>query len=360
MTVFEIPKTCKAGVVVNEGSDFRVEIQEVSVPGPGPDEVLLKLNCTGLCMSDIHYMSNDCEIPLMSVAGVRCPGHEGAGIVVKVGENVKDWQLGDRAGIKPIWNTCGTCENCTDGKENYCQNLLNSGLHVNGTYQQYVVSPARYTTRIPDGVPDIVAGPIMCSATTMLTSLEQSQLKAGQWAVFIGGGGGVGIQGVQLAKAMGLKPIVVDTSAAKKELSLSMGAEAYIDFREVENVADEVKKIAGGVGAHGVFVVAPQGYKDAISYLGNRVGGKIMCIGIPPTNTVTIGADPLIYNAMNMHIMGSMTGTRETTDAALDYAKRGLLKQICEVRPLSQLPESVEQLRRGEIPGRIVIDFNQE
>jgi alcohol dehydrogenase, propanol-preferring len=81
-----------------------------------PDEVLIKLNCTGICMSDIHYMSNDVEIPLMSVFGVRCPGHEGAGVVVKLGENVKDWKLGDRAGIKPNWDTCHNCEMCLEGK----------------------------------------------------------------------------------------------------------------------------------------------------------------------------------------------------------------------------------------------------
>ena len=69
-----------------------------------------------------------------------------------------------------------------------------------GTYQQYLVSPAIYTSRIPDGVPDEVAGPIMCSASTMHRALIESGLKAGQWVVFPGGGGGVGIQGVQIAK----------------------------------------------------------------------------------------------------------------------------------------------------------------
>lgn len=137
-------------------------------------------------MSDIHYMSNDVEIPLMSVFGVRCPGHEGAGVVVKLGENVKDWKLGDRAGIKPNWDTCHNCEMCLEGKENYCDKLVCSGLQVNGTYQQYITSPARYTTRIPDGISDYVAAPIMCSASTMHSSLLESQLKPGQWAVFIG------------------------------------------------------------------------------------------------------------------------------------------------------------------------------
>lgn len=85
-------------------------------------------------MSDIHYMSNDVAIPPMSFFGVRCPGHEGAGVVVQLGENVTEWAVGDRAGIKPIWNTCGSCELCTTGKENYCPKLLNSGLAVNGLF----------------------------------------------------------------------------------------------------------------------------------------------------------------------------------------------------------------------------------
>lgn len=79
---------------------------------------------------------------------------------------------------------------------------------------------------------------------------------------------------------MGIRPIVVNTSVEKNELALKIGAEAFIDFREVKNVAEEVKKLADGIGAHGVFVTAPQGYRDAISYIGNRVSGKVMCIGI--------------------------------------------------------------------------------
>ena len=99
----------------------------------GPDEVLLKLNATGLCMSDIHYMMNDWNVPPMSASGVRCPGHEGAGVVVKLGSNVKGWKVGDRGGVKPIWDSCGACEQCWDGRDNYCPKMVLAGLSVNGT-----------------------------------------------------------------------------------------------------------------------------------------------------------------------------------------------------------------------------------
>ncbi|KAI7067501.1 alcohol dehydrogenase [Hortaea werneckii] len=349
MTEVEIPKQCKAGVVVNEGPDFRIEVQMVDVPEPKDDEVLLKLNCTGLCMSDVHFMLNDWAVPPMSTFNCKCAGHEGAGEVVKVGKNVTNWKIGDRGGVKPIWDVCHNCEQCWNGRENYCPNAAYTGLVATGTYQQYITSPARYTSRIPEGVSDEVAAPIMCSASTMHRALWDSGLRAGNFVVFPGGGGGVGIQGVQLAKAMGMRPVVVDSGAAKKDLSFKMGAEAFVDFKEHEDVAAKVKEVCDGVGAHGVLVTAYQSYKDAISFIADRIGGKIMCIALPPAGAINLGSDPNLFIFKNMSIIGTLVGTMQDTAACLDYARRGLLKQISELRPMSAMPESVQQLRRGEI-----------
>ncbi|KAI9871323.1 MAG: hypothetical protein M1830_002723 [Pleopsidium flavum] len=355
---YDIPKECKAGVVVNEGPNFHVEVQMVPVPEPGPDEVLLKLNTTGICYSDLHFMLNDLSLPPMSHFGVRSPGHEGAGVIVKLGSNVKHLKVGDRAGLKPVWDTCGNCELCWGDQETYCKGAVFTGLAQTGSYQQYVVSPARYTSPIPDGVDDFIAGPIMCSASTIYRSLVESKLQPGEWAVFPGGGGGVGIQGVQLAKAMGLRPIVIDSGTAKKDLCMSLGAEAFVDFKESKDVAAEVVKIADGIGAHGVFVTAPSAYNTAIGLVGDRVGAKVMCIGLPPAGSTTIGTDPSFFAFKNLTVSGTLVGSMKDTARALDYAKRGLLKPIYTVYPIDKLPEAVEKLRKGEIAGRAVVDFN--
>jgi propanol-preferring alcohol dehydrogenase len=139
----------------------------------------------------------------------------------------------------------------------------------------------------------------------MVCSLEDSQLKPGDWAAFPGGAGGVGIQGVQLAKAMGFRPIVIDTGEAKKKLSLEMGAEAFVDFKETPDVGAEVKKIADGIGAHGVFVTGVPAYKTAIELTGDRVSAKVMCIGLPPSNLdMVLGASPYILAARNLTLKG--------------------------------------------------------
>jgi len=194
----------------------------------------------------------------------------------------------------------------------------------------------------------------------MHRALNDSGLKSGNWVVFPGGAGGVGIQGVQLAKAMGMRPIVVDSGDAKKQLSMKMGAEEFIDFKEHSDIAARVKEIADGKGAHGVLVTAYQSYKDSISYIGDRIGGKIMCIALPPAGQVMLGTDPNLFVFKNLHIIGTLVGTMQDTAACLDYARRGLLKQVAEVRGMSAFPESVQQLRRGEIAGRVVIDFNKD
>lgn len=130
---FTIPTECKAGVIYNVGPDFEIKVEMVPVPQIGPTDLLVKINCTGICYSDVHYMLGDLEgVPPMSFFGVRSPGHEGAGVVVKVGTAVKEWKVGDRAGIKPMLDVCGNCDTCWAGKENHCPNATHTGLMATG------------------------------------------------------------------------------------------------------------------------------------------------------------------------------------------------------------------------------------
>lgn len=170
----------------------------------------------------------------------------------------------------------------------------------------------------------------------------------------------MGIQGVQLAKAMGMRPVVVDTGDSKRTLAMKMGAEAFVDFKETENAAQAVIDIADGVGVHGVFITAPAAYKTAVSFVGDRVGAIVMCIGLPPVGSMILGADPCQYIFKNLTIKGTLVGSRRDTAAALDFARRGLLHQISEAYPINRMPEAVEKLRKGQVAGRIVVNFNWE
>ena len=255
----------------------------------------------------------------------------------------------------------GACPLCRGPNECYCPNAIFTGLMVDGSYKQYIASPERYTTLIPDGVSDHMAGPIMCSASTIYTSIRESGLQPGDWAVFPGGGGGVGMQGVQLAKAMGMRAVVIDSGEEKRKLCMeTAGAEHFIDFKSVENVAEEIVKICDGIGPHGVFVTAVQTYPTSLSLLGNRVGGKVMCIGLPPAGTQHIDVDPNQMCFKKQGVQGTLVSSMADVDKTLEFASRGLLKPICEVVGVGRWDEMVQRLRRGEVAGRCVIDFNME
>ena len=103
----------------------------------GPSDVLIKLNVTGLCLTDVHFMMNDWAFPKMSEMGLSCAGHEGAGVIVKIGERVKSCKVGQRAAYGPIHSTCSLCEYCKSGRETYCQQAVYTGGTVDGTLKNF-------------------------------------------------------------------------------------------------------------------------------------------------------------------------------------------------------------------------------
>lgn len=158
--IMDIPKTQKALITDPPGPNTKSVIKEIPVPTPGEGEILVKLNCTGLCHSDVHLMRNDWGDRGLSMM-TKIAGHEGAGVVVAIGPNVTRFKVGDRAGIKWVADVCGECEMCTNGTDELqCPKQLNSGFTAAGTFQQFATATARYATRIPDGVSDEEAGPV--------------------------------------------------------------------------------------------------------------------------------------------------------------------------------------------------------
>ncbi|KAM0792591.1 hypothetical protein ACM66B_005252 [Microbotryomycetes sp. NB124-2] len=349
-----VPSQGLAACVQDPGPNYTLNLRkDYPVPEPGRGQLLLKLNMTGLCMSDHHGMLGDFGLPM----SCNCSGHEGAGVVVKIGEGVEGWKIGDRGGIKPIWDVCHECEHCREGRETHCDKGKPAGVVVDGTYCQYTLSPARYTTRIPEGVPDELAAPTMCSGVTIYTAIKNSKVRAGQWLVIPGAGGGVGHQGIQYGKAMGIRVIAVDTGADKQKMCLELGAEAFIDFKTSQDVVKEVFALTGS-GAHAVIVTGgtASAYKTGPLFL--RKGGVMVGIGLPTAGTAVAGTDPLHLIFHKLTIVGSLTGNMKDTDEALDFVARGLVKPVVQVLPFDQFKEGMSKLAASQVAGRVVIDYN--
>jgi len=278
-----LPTQGKAACVSNPGPDFTVTLKhDIPRAQTGRNEVLIKLSVTGICYSDLHYMLEDLPLPKMGDNNVQSPGHEGIGTIVALGEVDAHLglEVGMRVGLKPVYSSCNSCELCTTDREMFCPAALQTGLHRPGTYQQFVLGAAEHVMKIPEGVSDEVAAPIMCSGATIYRGITEAGLKPGDWVAFVGAGGGVGHMGVMYAKAMGMRVIAVDGGSDKEEMCKKIGAEHFVDFMKVKDVNAEVVRLAGGVGVHGVLVTASTmaGYRGAVGML--RTSGILMCIGL--------------------------------------------------------------------------------
>lgn len=242
-----LPTTQKAAVKQGEGASSTAPVREVQVPELQPGHIIVKLTWSGVCASDKSLLHDEWAASnftmLDKAKGIA--GHEGAGQVVAVADDVKDlWNIGDRAGVKWVVGVCRECYFCTNGTDELqCQKQINSGYSIPGTFQEYCLTDARYATRLPEGVKDEEAGPIMCGGVTAYVAMKRSVVRPGQWVVALGAGGGLGHFGVQYAKAMGMRVIAVDGGSEKEKLCKQLGAEHYIDFLSCQDIAAEVLKI---------------------------------------------------------------------------------------------------------------------
>jgi len=358
MAAVDIPRQQKAAIKVGSGEDAKAPVQQIEVPTPGPGEVLVKINWTGLCASDKSLIHDEWASfgVAMQPATKGIAGHEGAGIVVAVGDDMHHkWKVGDRAGIKWVWSTCGECEFCTNGvDELHCPNQKNAGFTAAGTFQQYALSDGRYTTRIPEGVADEEAGPIMCGGVTAYTACKRSGVRPGQWIVLPGAGGGLGHFAVQYAKAMGMRIIAIDGGDEKRDLCKKLGAEEFIDYTKVQDIAAEVMRITT-YGAHGVIVTAAtkEAYASAPGLL--RPGGTVVAVGLPKDPTVLAGAPPLMLCLKRLNIVGSVVGTLKDVEEALDFTARGLVHPILTKGTLEDVDKYMDLMIAGKLAGRAVL-----
>ncbi|EME81261.1 uncharacterized protein MYCFIDRAFT_64530 [Pseudocercospora fijiensis CIRAD86] len=354
-----LPTEQRAAVRRGEGQETTAPVKTVPVPQePGPGQILVKINWTGLCASDKSLLHDEWQVfgVKMMEQSSGIAGHEGAGEVVAVHPDVSElWKVGDRAGVKWVASVCRHCEFCTNGTDElHCPKQLNSGLSVPGTFQEYCLTDGRYATRIPAGVSDEEAGPIMCGGVTAYTACKRSAVKPGQWLVVIGAGGGLGHFGVQYAKAMGMRVIAIDGGDEKDRLCKDLGAEAYIDYTKVQDLPAEVLRLTT-YGAHGIIVFAAsrQGYQVAPALA--RPGGTIVAVGLPAQADIIAGAPPVALAMKRLNIVGSVTGTLKDVEEALDFCARDLVHPILTKGTLDDVDKFCKLLSEGKLPGRAVL-----
>ena len=328
-------------------------------PRPQGREVLVRLTYCGVCHSDVHlhdgYFQIGTEVRSNVGAWQTLPhtlGHEMVGVVEAVGPEATGVAPGDRRIVYP-WIGCGACALCQGGQENLCvggNRVL--GVRLPGGFADHVLVPdARYLLAF-DGIPEERAGPFACSGLTAYSALRKlGPLEAGS-PVLIIGAGGVGMMGLQFAKALfGTAPMVADIDPAKRAAALGMGAASVWDGGDPGTAAALKQAVAPGVQGVVDFVGSEASLALALGCV--RPGGRIVIVGLFG-GTLTLPIVTFPFQAIG--VQGSMVGTLAEMKECLALAQAGHVAPVpVEVRPLTEATRTLDDLRHGRIVGRVVL-----
>ncbi|MFZ0895184.1 MAG: alcohol dehydrogenase [Candidatus Nitrosopolaris sp.] len=344
-------------VKVNE----KLEIQQVETPKPRGSQVLVKVQSSGVCHSDIHlwegyYEGVGGELLKTTDRGVNyplTPGHEVAGIVDSLGEQAEGFNNNDKVLVYP-WIGEGLCPACRIGEENLCDKPRSLGVYMDGGYAEYVLVPSyKYLVKISDGMDIDASATLSCSALTAYGAVKNANLKPDDNVVIVGAGG-LGLMAIQLAKAVtGARIIAMDLDDKKLEFAKKEGADTTVNSKN-EDPVKTIMELTDKMGADAVidFVNASKTVETDMQFLRRRA--RVVLVGL-------FGGE-LKLSLVTMptrayKLIGSYTGTLSDMIELVSLARRGVIKPVVSNRfKLDQATDALTMLRDGKILGRGVIN----
>lgn len=261
-----------------------MEIRDAEVPTPKADEVLIKVEYVGICGSDVHGFESGPFIPPKDPNQEIGLGHEFAGTVVAVGQDVKKFKEGDKVLAEP-GVPCGTCKFCLEGHYNICPDVdfMATQPNYRGALTNYITHPESFTYMLPENM-DTMEGALVEPASVGMHAALMAGVKPGQKIIILGAGC-IGLMTLQACKSMGATEIVViDILEKRLEMAMQLGAKAVLNSLEAD-VEKETKALLGELGADVVFETAGSQVTAKMAPSLVMRGGKIMIVGTIPGET---------------------------------------------------------------------------
>src|SRR5947207_6295459 len=330
-----------AAQISNPGGDW--ELIERDGPAPSNGEVRVKGEACGICHSDSLVK----EGLWPGLQYPRVPGHEIAGRIDAVGENVTTWTKGQRVGVGWHGGHCFVCEQCRRGDFAMCVNRKVTGIDFDGGYGEYMIAPVTALAAIPDELPAEEAGPFMCAGVTVFNALRNSGARAGD-VVAVHGIGGLGHLGVQYARQMGFETVAINRGNDKEPLARKLGAHHYIDATAMDTVS-ELQKLGG---ARVILATAPSAKAISSVVEGLEVNGNLL-VPAAPNDPLTISVMPLIMGRRS--VSGWYSGTARDSQDTVEYSALSGVHPMIEKYPLSRVAEAYEQMHSGKVPFRVSV-----
>ena len=324
----------------------------------GDNDILIEIMYSGICHSDLHHVMEDWRKETYPLV----PGHEMAGRVTQVGKNVTKFKVGDYAGVGCMVNSCGQCEHCKAGEEQYCENgrVLTYGskdiYHDNemtqGGYSNNMVVSELFAIKIPENADMKRIAPLLCAGITTYSPIKYTNVKKGD-KVGVAGFGGLGHMAVQYAVALGAEVTVFDITEDKRQAAQDMGAVKYVNVnnqQELEGLKNTFNVIISTIPAK----YDPRMYVNML-----KIDGSLAVVGLPANKDVpSIDLATLVFQGRRK-IFGSQIGGIKETQEMIDYSVKNNIYPQVEIIEPSQIAEAYKKVAAGEVHFRYVIDMSK-
>jgi alcohol dehydrogenase, propanol-preferring len=338
-----------------------LQIEESKTPKPKGSQVLVKVQSSGVCHSDIHLWEGGYEGPQgqflkTTDRGVKyplTPGHEIAGVVDSLGEQTEGFAKNEKVLVYP-WIGEGLCPACRTGEENLCDKPRSLGIYNDGGYAEYVLVPSyKYLVKLGDEIDTDTSAPLSCSALTAYGAVKNGNLTPNDNVVIVGTGG-LGLMAIQLAKAItGSRIIALDRDDNKLKAAKENGADDIINSQKEDSVK-AVMELTGRMGADAVidFVNASSTVETDLNFLRRRA--KLVLVGLFGGE---LKLNLIAMPTRSYKLIGSYTGSMNDLIELVSLAKRGIIKPIISNKfKLDEATKALKMLRDGKILGRGVIN----
>ncbi len=335
----------KAAVVREFGQPLVLE--EIPTPTPGPGQVLVRVEASGLCHTDIHAANGDWPV---KPAPPFVPGHEGVGLVERVGAGVTRVGEGDRVAVPWLGWACGECDACASGWETLCPSARYTGYTVNGGFAEYVLADAAFVGIVPAQIDPLDAAPLTCAGVTTYKAVKVSGARSSD-LVAVFGVGGLGHLALQYAQIAGATVAAVDIVDHKLDVAKRLGA-SYTFNAATQDVVAELQAL-GGAKAAIALAASPRACEQALASLARN--GTLVLVGLPRDNIMQL---PIFETVLRgVKVVGSLVGTRVDLKETFALHADGRTTIVRESRPLEQVNSAMAEVLAGTVDARLVFDL---
>lgn len=318
-------------------------------PEPGPEDVLVRIECAGVCYHDV--LSRGGKIP--GGRPGRVLGHEIAGEIVAAGDNVPPVRIGERVVIYQRL-FCGLCRYCLNGRQDLCRNSRVLGESGGGGYAEFTCAPARNAIRMPDGLDMKAAALAVCPVgTSVRAALGVAELGPGQTVLITGAGGGLGLHQIQVAKSVNARVIAVTSSDAKAAVIHDVGADDIVVSPDLKFSAEVWRR----TNKQGVDIVLENVVTNTFTESLRSTAQNAVVVVLGNIGAQRVELDPGLVIARRIRIAGSGNATYRDVHIALHLLATGVVKPIIgAVLPFPEVAKGHALMERGEAVGRVVLN----